>query len=560
MAKLTLKSENQILGDMASVMLANTGVNDLNPGSILLTLLQAASQEDFQQYYQMLQIVRNYNLDTTTGSDLDNRAFEYGLTREAASKSTGKIQILREEGFGKISTTHFIGFRSRISGDTELSLNDASDFPSSGTNTLILGRGTPNEEEVTYTGSGSNPEDNTNYFKITLDAAMTNDHSLEESVILKQGSDVNVPAGTVVLVPASGRSAEVRFSTVRQVTILAGEELIDDVDVKAADTGTSGNIGVHAITGTEAFHNPLFPGQRASNESSFSNGLNKETDTKLRNRIKSAIQAISQSTKAGISNAISGLVDPDTAKRLVSSNIILPDNVGLPVKIYIDDGTGFEPTFSQQGQETISDSANGGEQRLQLDLFPLLKAQVETLNSEPYDMSTNGLTLTVNVGAESETITFFTNDFGTPEAAVSEEITAAINNASNLIEARTSQVGSKIVINARVDENEEIQVTGGTANTADKLNFSTEKVFTFYLYKNDKLLSKDGETAFIDSGNIATYDFSGPDRDLSIVIDGKTANTQNATIRESDFDSPAAAAQATASQVATIINSQIAGA
>lgn len=561
MAKLTVKSEDQITGDMIRTVLANAGLNDLNPGSVFLTLIQSAAREDFEQYYQILQAVRNYNLDTTTGTDLDNRAFEYGLTRISSARATGKINILREASFSKIASTHYSGFRSRISGDTELFINDGSQFPTSGgTQTIILGRGTSNEEEVTYTPSGTNPLNSTNYYKITLDAPMSNDHALEESVILKQGNDINIPAGLLVRVPASGFSPELTFTTLQAVILLAGEESVNNVDVQAALTGTQSNVGVGSITGVDALPAPPFNGARAYNPAPFSTGRDRETDTALRNRIRSAIQAISQSTPSGITNAINGLVDESTSKRVVSSNIITPDNVGEPVKIYIDDGTGFEPTFQNQGQEVIVSAAAGGEVRLQLDLFPLVKAQVESGNAEPYDFSTNGLTLVVNVGNQSETLTFFTTDFTIPEAATAEEIAAAINNQSNLLEARTSQVGTQIVINAKTDENEEIQVVGGTANTSNILNFPTDSVATFYLYKNDQLLSKDGETALIDSANSAPFDFSGVDKTLSVVVDGKTANTQTITISESDFDSPAAASQASADQIAAIINAQVAGA
>lgn len=561
MAKLTLKSEQQILGSMAQKILARTGLNDLNPGSVLLTLLQAAASEDYAQYYQMLQIIRNYNIDTTTGTDLDNRAFEYGLTRKQPLAASGRVGILREATFQKISTTFYTGFRSRIAGDTELFVNNAEAFPSSGAQqTLVIGRGTPNEEEVTYTPSVGNPEDNTNYYKITLDVPLVNDHSLEESVILKQGTDTFIAAGTVIRVPASGRSPEVTFTTTVNATILAGDDKVDDVNITCSQPGVIGNIGVTAITGTTAFSNPPFAGARAENSSAFSNGQDRETDTSLRNRIKAHIQSLSQSTKAGIKNAIDGLVDSETAKRVVSSNVILPDNTGLPVKIYIDDGTGFEPDFNERGQEVIVSSAQGGEIRLQLDLFPLVKAQVETLSEEPFNMALNGLTLQINVGNQSETLTFYQNMFAIPEAASSEEVVKAINNASTLLEARTSQVGKRIVINSKADTNEDIQVTGGTANAANRLNFPTSKVQTFYLYKNDKLLSKDGETAFIDSGELEPFDFSGPDRALSVTVDGKTANVQSATIKQSDFTSIVAAASASAAQVAAIVNTQLAGA
>ena len=550
MAKVTLKSEAQILGQMAETVLSKTGLNDLNPGSVLLTLLQAAASQDFAQYYQMLQIIRNYNLDSTTGTDLDNRAFEYGLTRIQSQAASGKVSILREESFVKISSTFYTGFRSRIAGDTEIFVNNAADFPSAGT--LIIGRGTPNEEQINYS---TIPVDYVNYYKITLDTPLGNDHSLEESIVLLQGSDTIIPAGTSVVVPATSKTQEIGFNTTVDVTILAGEDRVDNVPITCQLQGSIGNIGVLAISGATAFPTPPFDGARAENGSSFSNGQDRETDTKLRFRIKAHIQSISQSTKAGIKNSIDGLVDPVTAKRVVSSNIITPDNVGLPVKIYIDDGTGFEPDFLERGQEVILDSALGTETRLQLDLFPVVKAQVETLVTEPYDLSAPTTVLNINVGNESEAITFYAEQFTIPTAVTCEEVVKAINAQAQLIEARTSQVGTKIVINGKADINETIQVIGGSANSA--LNFPLNKVQTFYLYKNDLPLSKDGETAFVDSQNSSgTFDFSSTET-LVVVVDGKTVNPQTITFNPSDFETPEAASL---SAVIAVINEQLAGA
>ena len=77
MAKLVLKSFPQILAGKISKFKAETSITDMNAGSVVMGLLEASSREDAQQYVQMHKILRNFNLDTTTGSDLDNRAFEF---------------------------------------------------------------------------------------------------------------------------------------------------------------------------------------------------------------------------------------------------------------------------------------------------------------------------------------------------------------------------------------------------------------------------------------------------------------------------------------------------
>lgn len=555
MAKLELKSNQQILSKMISKFLSETGLNDINAGSFLLTLLEAPAREDFQQYVQMLNIIRNFNLDTTTGQDLDNKAFEFGISRRLARKATGNITILREETFEKVATTFYSGLPSPIAGNDEIFVNDASNalFGSSGT--LIIGRGTSNEEEVPYTSA---PVDNTNYWTITLDTPLSNDHGLDETVILKQGSDELINAGTVITVPATGVSPEITFTTNQDVVLLAGEDKIENVNVTASEEGSKGNIPIKAIVGEDAFSSPPFAGARAQNDSKFTTGRDRETDEELRDRIKQHIQSLSKGIKTAIRNAINGLVDPNTAKRVVSSNVVLPVTLDEHVKVYIDDGTGFEPSFSSRGLETLLESATGGEVRLQLDNAPMVKAQAESNRAEPYNMSAGPLTLTYEVGLESETITLNPGDFEFPASATAEEVVKAINNKATIIEARTSQSGRQFVIAGRGDENEDVTVTGGTANPI--LGLPTDQKSTLFLYKNDVRLSKDGSTAFIDTEFQENYNFASlgaPPWNLDIIIDGKAANPQTVPFTSSDFIDASAA---TADEVVEAINNALAGA
>ena len=95
MANLTLKSERQIQADIINSLITQLGLNDVNAGSVLDILTAAIAREDFAQYIQMAQVARLVNIDSLTGDDLDNKAFEYGLTRREAQAATGLIDILR---------------------------------------------------------------------------------------------------------------------------------------------------------------------------------------------------------------------------------------------------------------------------------------------------------------------------------------------------------------------------------------------------------------------------------------------------------------------------------
>lgn len=554
MPNLTLKSERQIQTQMLAVLIAQLGLNDINPGSVADIITQAASQSDFALYYQIAQVSRLADIEALTGSDLDLKAFEYGITRRAAVKTTGTISILREEGFEKVSTTFYAGFPAPIVGDTQVFVNDASNVLIGTSGTLVIGRGTNNEEEATYSAA---PVNNTNYWTFTLDSALTKNHATEETVILKQGTDQVILAGTIVVVPATGTSAEIKFATVNDETLLSGELSVDNVEVIAVEAGSSGNISSEAISGTAAFPNAPFVGARAQNNSKYTTGRDRETDDELRDRIKDAVQALSRGVKQAILNAIVGLVDPASAKRVVSANVVLPVETVGPVKVYVDDGTGFEPTFASQGFEVIRASSTGGEQRLVLDNFPVVKAQIESNLAEPYDLSGSPLTLIYEVGTITETITFNTSDFRFPDIATAEEVAAAINNKSTLLEARTSESGKKIVLVAKVDTNENLQITGGTANPI--ISFPTDRKDTLNLYVDDVKLSKDGATAILDSQNSAPYNLlavGAYPHTLTLVVDGKTANPQTATINLADVDDPAAV---TAAEICFVINRDIAG-
>lgn len=554
MPNLNLKSERQIQTSMIAVLVAQLGLNDINPGSVMDVITQAAAQSDFALYYQIAQISRLADVESLTGNDLDLKAFEYGIFRRQAQKATGVISILRPEGFVKVTTTFYAGFPSPIVGDTQINVNDASNVLIGSSGTLILGRGTNNEEQVTYSVA---PTNNINYYTYILDSALTKNHSTEETIILQQGSDEPVLAGSIVIVPATGVSEEIQFATVNDEILLSGEDKVEGVEVIAVSAGSAGNISSEAISGTEAFPSPPFTGARALNESKFTTGRDRETDDELRDRIKDAVQALTKGIKQAIKTAIVGLVDPVSAKRVVSASVVLPVNTVDAVKVYIDDGTGFEPSFDSQGFEVIRANSTGGEQRLQLDQFPVVKAQVENNLFEPYDMSTSPLTLLFEVGTLSESITFNSSDFRFPDIATAEEIAAAINDKANLVEARTSQSGKKVVVTAKVDTNENLRVAGGTSNAI--LFFPTDRKDTLSLYIDDVKLSKDGETATIDSGNQAPYDLlsvGAYPHTLTMIVDGKSANPQTATIDTSDVDDPSAV---TAAEIVAVINRDIVG-
>ncbi len=68
-----IKSYNELLGNMARKIIADTAVDDLRTGSVVLTLLEAAAANDFENNAAILNILELLNVDTIKNNDLDAR-------------------------------------------------------------------------------------------------------------------------------------------------------------------------------------------------------------------------------------------------------------------------------------------------------------------------------------------------------------------------------------------------------------------------------------------------------------------------------------------------------
>lgn len=485
----TPKSPAEIIASMAATVSANTPINDFNAGSVILTLLEAAAQEDFQQYIAMLEIILAYNLDTTTGEDLDRRALEFGLTRLQAQPHSGYIAVI-DTRFNKISSKIYAGLPGPTAGSNTINVDDASAFPATGS--IYTGRGTANSESIISYSTA--PVNNGSYWTLTLDTTFTKDHGTDETIILAQFGDRTVPAGTEVRIPANDFSDAVLFELNQAVTLLDGENRIDNVLVTAIQSGA---FSVPSDSIIE-FVNEPFAGAVVTNPLPFVNGRDIESDQELRDRIRNTIQSLSRGTSDSIRTRVIGLVDPNSNSRIVSANIIPPVILADgPTKVYIDNGRGLEPELAPTGLEVLLAKATGGEKFFQLQQFPVVKSNLISQLAEPFNL-VGSETLIIKVGSEEEVFTFVASDFRTPGKAKAVEVSQAINKRANLIEARTVTEGSlrKIFITPIARTNEECSISpDSTAQPA--FNFNTKTVFTSKLYKNDKLLSKDGTTASV---------------------------------------------------------------
>lgn len=319
----------QILTDMVAYVRANTTLTDFNVGSVIRTILEAAALEDDEQYHQMVQLLSDFSYSTATGSDLDERAADFNLTRLDSAQSVGKVQF--SNGALITSTLVFDVAAAAVS----ITVADSSEFPISGfPYTIRIGEGTANVEDVAVSAN------NTITNVLTI-GATSNTHSAGDRVSDTTGtSNQIVSSGTQVQVPSIGNNLPFIYQTIETGTIVGGNYNSNLVDILATQGGSFSNVGAGQIV--EFTGGVPFTGALVTNPTSTGGGRDRETDVDFRERIKLRIQALGRGTPQAIEGGVIGIEDPDTGQRVVSAK--LQENFTTEEHLlYIDDGTGFVP-------------------------------------------------------------------------------------------------------------------------------------------------------------------------------------------------------------------------
>ncbi|HKZ39684.1 MAG TPA: hypothetical protein VJ044_01910, partial [Candidatus Hodarchaeales archaeon] len=240
MAIFQPRTFNEILGEMISRLISVTPITDVNLGSVAVTLLEAAAQEDDEQYFQMLQIIRNFAIDTTSGDDLDRRASEFSITRFPSRNASTRVTI-SDTAFTKVETNVYSGLPGAAAGQLTINGNSSTGFTVSGS--IIVGRGTTNVETIPY----SSITNFGNFVTFNLTTPFAFDHGTDESIILSQGGIRSVPGGVIVFVPASDLNEQIDFILDFATTILDGEHQTTNISVSAVEPGSVANVPIGAI-------------------------------------------------------------------------------------------------------------------------------------------------------------------------------------------------------------------------------------------------------------------------------------------------------------------------
>jgi hypothetical protein len=496
----TPKSFNQILGGMIAAFLGRYPVRDLKIGGPILSILEAAAQSDLRNTAETFTLLASSTLDTAEGTALDRIMADENTARIGAGPSTGVVSVT-DTTYTKLASVLYQGKPAPLAGSAVLYVTDALDWPTGGTPNakVYLGRNTNSYEGPLLYDSITPPGVGESFYTINLHTGYRTSkyHNLGETVIVGQGGDRTVAAGSIVQTPQGNTATAVQFSVLYSVILADGETTVDGVQVICTQPGTIGNVVGGSIS---EFSSPPFTGAICSNLLPFTNGIEIETDTDARARVRNLRQSRTRGTNTAIETYLYGVISPDENKRIASSKVV--DRQGYPTTVYIDDGTGYEETSIGVPYEVLTHSAIGGEEYFQLALGrPVTKAFIESVTSEPWNIVPLSA-LTVSVGGVNYTHTFAASDFRSASNAAAYEVVHSINANPNIaFSARTHQNNTQVILFAKADTNEDIQVLDavGTTDANLVLQFPLSQAFTAHLYKNDVPLSKDGQAASVTS-------------------------------------------------------------
>lgn len=551
-SQVVLRSQEQYLGDLIREILINTDLTDVSPGSDLAILLEAIAASQFQISLSSLKILQSTNLESLVGTALDKKAQSLklpngigGIGRRPATQSSGNITV--GSAFQKISSKLYSGKPAPFAGSNRLFVENASNFP--GTGTVFIGRGTVNRFEgpLPYTSVTNNGS----FWTINLGVNLTKSHLNSDLVVLAQGGDRTVPAGSLVQVPGSSDSPATNFATVQDLVIPDGESE-GSIGVVCTQFGEVGNV---LAGGIKVFVSSPFAGATATNPTSYTNGRSTESDEDLRQRIKNYPSTLSRGTRSAILAAILGASDPESGRTIQSAVVLEPVEPGDFARVFIDDGTGLEPTFGEQAYELLLQAASGQETRFRTAQFPITPAVAEGANTGPFAL-VSGMTITVHVDEVVETYTVSDNNYLNLSSSTAYEIIRDLNSQSNIVGWRTLDGGKRVVMIDLSGKAETISVEVGDLQNVLGLPIATLR--PIFVYKNSELQSFRGHTATLNTRPRNQWSLSPSDlQNVRVRVDGVT---QTISVADADFaEFQTTIASATVAQWAIVLSRKIAG-
>jgi hypothetical protein len=530
------RSAPQILGEMIDSVATDLGISRLKPGNPILSVLEASARSDVRTSHDVLKSLLSRDADQQSGQALIDAARLEGLPILTALRASGTVTI-SDTSFTKISSQISGSKSAPVVGSTSLYV-DVANYPSSGS--VVVGRGTDTVEgPLAYTSV----VDHGTYLELVLAGQTTRFHNWNDSVVLAQGGDRLIAANTVITTAISPISSSVSYTILFDVVLATGETSVDARFI-AKDTGSASNAAVGAIN---TFPTPPFSGASIRNALAITNGRDQETENDLKQRLKAWKNSKNQ-VSAALESRIIGTKSTDQGTSVTSAQYVKSVNGNT---LFIDNGSGYQMESTPIAIEELVASALGGESEFQTAWHQVTKAQLTT-GEFPVELS-DSVALSIKVGQTISTHYFDTSSFRDITNANAYEFAAAVNSNSSL--GWTGRVvGNRVVIEARGEQNDQLEVISAPTS----LDLS-DKAQTLLLYKNDRLLSKDGYRAQVIATAHQLWNEFGGTQDLHLGIDGTPVIQWIFTDQDFQDAGFGGLSRATAEEWAYIIDAKIPG-
>jgi hypothetical protein len=524
----TPQSFPQFLGQSIDSVTSRTGIRRLRVGGPFLSILEAAAQADVRSTQAVFQALNANDLDNTEGAGLDKIGESEDTPRPQQAKATGTVTI-GDSSFTKSSTKIYQGTGAPIVGSVSINVEKSATFDTAAsTGQIYIGRNTPNiEGPLTYTAK----TDAGAYWTLSIPATPTTRfHNKGEEVVVAQGGNRLINAGELVQTPQGALSSAVTFSTLYDYTIPDGEVSVEGVEVSATLPGAAGSIPAGAIT--EFAGSVPFPGATVTNPAPFVSGRDTMKDNDYRDLIRKARRTKLGATDLALETKVVGAISSDENKEISSAKLVR--RATGPDYLFIDDGSGYEEIYQGVGLEVIIEAAVGGESDMASIGKPVTKALVTSTNEAPFALQ-DSAGLRIDVGGTITTHNFDVSEFNSIASASAYEVVASINGDPDILfGARTADSGRKVVLFARSETNEDIQVLDNPTgiDAAPAFQFPTSRRYTSLLYRNDRLLSKDGRDAVYRSNRFSQWSSFTGNQTLVLAIDLTPAATYTFTAQD----------------------------
>jgi len=261
-------------------------LTDVNPGSVVRTIVEAVSREMDFLYAQLNYVYEAGFIDTATGSSLDLVASILGVQRKSADPATGLVTFGRNTDPGDISVE---------------------------------------QEGIDYTFVGNSVEWLAEGKRPDTDSTFYVDYVTYELITIPAGTSVSTYARRT----EDAKVFETTDERVLKRTPQGRWEAI--VPVKAMEPGKAGNVFAGSIV---VMPQPLVGVEYVINRGDILTGVDAESDDELRERAKHALEVAGKATFSSLESAVKGVEG-------VTSILIedMPDGVLGVVKIIVQGGS-----------------------------------------------------------------------------------------------------------------------------------------------------------------------------------------------------------------------------